>query len=50
MMVHAHAIALADQKAVLRAGADVLVHMVQRQPLDDEYLALVRRRSPTGQQ
>lgn len=42
MIVHAHAIQLADQKAVVRAGADVLVHMVQRQPLDEEYLALPR--------
>lgn len=46
MLVHAHAIQLADQKAVLRAGADVLVHMVQRQPLDDEFLALVRDTKP----
>jgi imidazolonepropionase-like amidohydrolase len=46
MLVHAHAIQLADQKAVLRAGADVLVHMVQRQPLDDEFLALIRERKP----
>ena len=46
MLVHAHAIQLADQKAVLRAGADVLVHMVQRQPLDDEFLALVRETRP----
>ena len=28
MLVHAHAIQLADQKAVVRAGADVLVHTV----------------------
>lgn len=46
MVVHAHAIQLADQKAVLKAGADVLVHMVQRQPLDDEYLALLREKKP----
>jgi imidazolonepropionase-like amidohydrolase len=46
MVVHAHAIQLADQKAVVRAGADVLVHMVQRQPLDDEYLALLREKKP----
>lgn len=46
MVVHAHAIQLADQKAVIRAGADVLVHMVQRQPLDDEFLALVREKKP----
>jgi imidazolonepropionase-like amidohydrolase len=46
IVVHAHAIQLADQKAVVRAGADVLVHMVQRQPLDDEFLALVREKKP----
>ncbi len=46
MIVHAHAIALADQKAVVKAGVDVLVHMVQREPLDDEFLALVRARKP----
>jgi imidazolonepropionase-like amidohydrolase len=44
--VHAHAIQLADQKAVVAAGADVLVHMVQRQPLDDEYLGLLRQKRP----
>src|SRR5262245_51544010 len=46
MVVHAHAIQLADQKAVVKAGADVLVHMVQRQPLDEEYLALLREKKP----
>jgi imidazolonepropionase-like amidohydrolase len=46
MTVHAHAIRLADQKAVIAAGADVVVHMVQREPLDDEYLALLRQWRP----
>ena len=46
MIVHAHAIRLADQKAVVAAGADVLVHMTQREPLDEEYLALLRERRP----
>lgn len=46
MTVHAHAIALADQKAVVKAGVDVLVHMVQREPLDQEYLGLVREKKP----
>ena len=46
MTVHAHAIRLADQKAVVAAGADVLVHMVQRQPLDEEFLALLREKRP----
>ncbi len=46
MRLHSHAIDLADQKTVLKAGTDVLVHMVQRQPLDDEMLALVREKKP----
>lgn len=46
MLVHAHAIQLEDQKAVLAAGADVLVHMVQRQPLDDALLGLVKAKRP----
>jgi imidazolonepropionase-like amidohydrolase len=44
MLVHAHAIALADQKAVVRAGADVLVHIVASEKIDDELQALVRER------
>jgi imidazolonepropionase-like amidohydrolase len=46
MVVHAHAITLQDQKAVVRAGADVLVHMVQSDQLDDEYLALLKEKKP----
>jgi hypothetical protein len=46
MLVHAHAIQAEDQKAVLAAGADVLVHMVQRQPLDDALLGLVKAKRP----
>jgi imidazolonepropionase-like amidohydrolase len=46
MTVHAHAIQLADQKAVVKAGADVLVHMVQREPLDAEYLAILKEKKP----
>src|SRR4029079_5984862 len=46
MIVHAHAIALADQKAVVGAGADGLVHMAQNEPLDDQYLALLRDKKP----
>jgi hypothetical protein len=37
MIIHAHATTLPDQKAVVRAGVDVLVHMVQNEKLDDEY-------------
>lgn len=46
MMVHAHATTLADQKAVVRAGADVLIHLVQSEKLDDEYLALLKEKKP----
>ena len=46
MLVHAHATTLADQKAVVRAGADVLVHLVQSEKLDDEYLALLKEKKP----
>jgi imidazolonepropionase-like amidohydrolase len=46
MMVHAHATTLPDQKAVVRAGADVLVHLVQGEKLDDEYLALLKQKKP----
>jgi imidazolonepropionase-like amidohydrolase len=46
MIVHAHATTLPDQKAVVRAGADVLVHMVQSEKLDDEYIALLKEKRP----
>src|SRR6202035_5845027 len=46
MIVHAHATTLPDQRAVVRAGTDVLVHMVQNEKLDDEYLALLREKKP----
>ena len=44
--VHAHATTIRDQKDALRAGADVLVHMVQNTKLDDELLALVKEKKP----
>jgi imidazolonepropionase-like amidohydrolase len=46
MLVNAHATTLADQKAVIRAGADVLVHVVQSEMVDDELLGLIRERRP----
>lgn len=46
MTVHTHAIQLADQKAVVAAGTDVLVHMVQNVPLDQEFLALLQQKKP----
>ena len=44
--VHTHATTIDDQKDALRAGSDVLVHMVQNAPIDDELYALVQRRKP----
>src|SRR5260221_3263328 len=46
MLVNAHATTLPDQKAVVRAGADVIVHVVQGENVDDELLALVREKKP----
>jgi acetamidase/formamidase/imidazolonepropionase-like amidohydrolase len=46
MLVNAHATTLPDQKAVVRAGADVLVHVVQSEKVDDELLALVKEKKP----
>jgi imidazolonepropionase-like amidohydrolase len=46
MIVNAHATTLPDQKAVVRAGADVLVHMVQGEKIDDELIALLREKKP----
>lgn len=46
MVVHAHATTLADQKAVVRAGIDVLVHTVQNQKVDAEFLDLLREKRP----
>jgi len=46
MMVNAHAIALPDQKAVVSAGIDVLVHTVGNEKLDAEYVSIVRSKKP----
>jgi imidazolonepropionase-like amidohydrolase len=46
MMVNAHAIALPDQKAVVSAGVDVLVHTVGNEKLDAEYVAIVKSKEP----
>jgi imidazolonepropionase-like amidohydrolase len=46
MLVHAHAIALEDQKSVVRAGVDVLVHTVANEPIDDELMGLIREKKP----
>ena len=44
--VHAHATTVRDQKDALRAGIDVLVHMVQNAAIDDELAALVKEKRP----
>jgi imidazolonepropionase-like amidohydrolase len=44
--VHAHATTIRDQKEALGAGADVLVHMVQNAPIDDDLSALVKETKP----
>src|SRR4029077_296814 len=46
MTVHAHATTLPDQKAVVRAGVDVLVHTVQGEKIDDELVALLKEKKP----
>jgi imidazolonepropionase-like amidohydrolase len=46
MKVNAHATTLADQKAVLRAGVDVLVHTVQSERVDDELLQIIGEKRP----
>jgi imidazolonepropionase-like amidohydrolase len=38
-----HATGLAEAKAALRAGAKVLVHSVEDQPVDDEFLSLAKQ-------
>ena len=44
--VHAHATSIRDQKDALRAGVDVMVHMVQNAPIDDELVALLKEKRP----
>ena len=44
--VHAHATSLRDQKEIVAAGADVLVHMVDDEALDEAYLALLAEKKP----
>jgi len=42
-----HATGLAEAKAALRAGAKVLVHSVDDQPVDDEFIALAKQNGTT---
>jgi imidazolonepropionase-like amidohydrolase len=46
MKVHAHATTLADQKAVVRAGVDVLLHTVGGQKIDEELVSLLKEKKP----
>jgi imidazolonepropionase-like amidohydrolase len=46
IVVHAHATNLADQKGVVKAGVDVLVHTLVNEKLDDEFLALLKEKRP----
>jgi imidazolonepropionase-like amidohydrolase len=44
--VHSHAMIVRDQKDILRAGADVIVHIVTTAKIDEETIALIRQRKP----
>ena len=46
LLVHAHAFTLLDQKAVVKAGADVIVHSIRGEKVDAEYLALLKEKKP----
>ncbi|HEY7388607.1 MAG TPA: amidohydrolase family protein [Bryobacteraceae bacterium] len=46
IIVHAHATNLQDQKEVVKAGVDVLVHTIVAEKLDDEFAAILREHKP----
>jgi imidazolonepropionase-like amidohydrolase len=46
IIVHAHVTNLEDQKGVVKAGVDVVVHTVGGQKIDDEYVALLKSKKP----
>jgi imidazolonepropionase-like amidohydrolase len=46
MVVHAHATNLQDQKGVVKAGVDVLVHTLAAEKIDDELVAILREKKP----
>ncbi len=46
MLVHAHATNLEDQKGVVKAGVDVLVHTLMTEKVDDEFIAILRAKKP----
>jgi imidazolonepropionase-like amidohydrolase len=46
MLVHAHATNLEDQKGVVKAGVDVLVHTLVAEKVDDEFIAILKAKKP----
>jgi imidazolonepropionase-like amidohydrolase len=46
MLVHAHATNLEDQKGVVKAGVDVLVHTLMAEKVDDGFMAILKSRRP----
>jgi imidazolonepropionase-like amidohydrolase len=46
MIVHAHATNLQDQKGVVKAGVDVLVHTLMAEKVDDEFIAILKAKRP----
>jgi imidazolonepropionase-like amidohydrolase len=46
VLVHAHAMDLANQKLVVKAGIDVLVHTIGGARIDDEYVAILKEKKP----
>ena len=46
MIVHAHATNLQDQKGVVKAGVDVLVHTLVAEKVDDEFIAILKEKRP----
>ncbi len=46
LIAHAHATNLQDQKGVVKAGVDVLVHTLTAEKLDDEFLAILKDKRP----
>lgn len=46
MLAHAHATNLQDQKGVVKAGVDVLVHTLAAEKVDDEFIAILKDKRP----
>src|SRR5579859_246500 len=46
MFVHAHATNLQDQKGVVKACVDVLVHTLLTEKVDDEFVAILKEKRP----